>query len=241
MFTCAPALFAAGSSGPATDPFFANVRSLIHFDGSDASTVITDQIANTWTAIGNAQLDTANKLFGASSLLLDGSGDYVTGTPSGGFLIGTGDFTGEIAIYPNSLTTDHEVFSVSNGINNVDLLWEIDGTNGSVRFSLRNLTLGTTNFDFNSPPGAVSTGSWQQIAISVHGSTAYIYVNGIMVASSAVASVRTNVFNVCQLGTLITGAPRYFNGWLDEFRWTTGVDRYAGANYTPAVAPFPNS
>src|SRR5262245_54374848 len=44
---------------------------LLHFDGADAATTITDNAPtpHTWTAAGNAQLDTAESALGESSLL----------------------------------------------------------------------------------------------------------------------------------------------------------------------------
>src|SRR5574341_11082 len=50
---------------------------ILNFEGADASTVIIDEFGNSWSAQGNAQIDTAQFKFGASSLLLDGTGDYV--------------------------------------------------------------------------------------------------------------------------------------------------------------------
>jgi hypothetical protein len=52
---------------------------LLHADGADASTTVLDSSVNaaTMTPAGNAQIDTAQKVFGTASLLFDGAGDYV--------------------------------------------------------------------------------------------------------------------------------------------------------------------
>ena len=52
---------------------------LLHADGTDASTTVTDSSLNaaTMTPAGNAQIDTAQSVFGGASLLFDGTGDYV--------------------------------------------------------------------------------------------------------------------------------------------------------------------
>src|SRR3990172_3889690 len=64
---------------PQIGPVYDKTRnSLLHFEGSDASTSFIDDYGNTWTAAGNAQLDTAQFKFGAASLLLDGAGDFAT-------------------------------------------------------------------------------------------------------------------------------------------------------------------
>ena len=53
---------------------------LLNFNGTDASTTMLDDFGNTWTASGDAQLDTAQQKFGSASLLLDGTGDYISST-----------------------------------------------------------------------------------------------------------------------------------------------------------------
>ena len=55
-------------------------KSLLHFNGSDGSTTITDESGKTWTAYDNAQIDTAQSKFGGASMLLDGVGDYIKTT-----------------------------------------------------------------------------------------------------------------------------------------------------------------
>ncbi len=49
-------------------------------NGADGSTTFTDSAtggSHTWTAYGNAQIDTAQNKFGGASGLFDGSGDYI--------------------------------------------------------------------------------------------------------------------------------------------------------------------
>lgn len=61
------------------DPSFSSVVLLCGFNGVDGATSTTDEAkAKAITFVGNAQLDTAQKKFGTASLLLDGTGDYLT-------------------------------------------------------------------------------------------------------------------------------------------------------------------
>src|SRR5690606_29617491 len=70
---------------------------LLHFEGSDGSATFTDSniggAAKTWTANGNAQIDTAQSKFGAASGLFDGTGDYITTPDHNDFTLGSSDFT----------------------------------------------------------------------------------------------------------------------------------------------------
>src|SRR5262245_49789331 len=70
---------------------------LLPLNGTDGSTIIADTnvggSAHTWTANGNAQIDTAISKFGGAALLLDGSGDYLSTPDHADFDVGSGAFT----------------------------------------------------------------------------------------------------------------------------------------------------
>lgn len=67
--------------------------SLLHMNGVDGSTTFTDESGKSWTAKGNAQIDTAGSRFGGASALFDGSGDYMELPDHEDFNVGSGDFT----------------------------------------------------------------------------------------------------------------------------------------------------
>jgi hypothetical protein len=54
--------------------------SLINFEAANGSTTFLDDFGNTWTPSGNAQITTAQSKFGTSSMLLDGTGDWISST-----------------------------------------------------------------------------------------------------------------------------------------------------------------
>src|SRR3990167_5305793 len=68
---------------------------MLHMDGTDGATTFTDSSDNakTMTAVGNAQIDTAQSKFGGASGLFDGTGDWLTTPDSTDWDLGTGDFT----------------------------------------------------------------------------------------------------------------------------------------------------
>ena len=101
--------FSQGPAGP-SDPYWANVVSLMHFDGPDGSTSISDQKGRIWTPHGNAQLDTSQRKWGGSSILLDGSGDYLS-TPSAAGLTFSNDVTVELFIRPSSVASNKTILT----------------------------------------------------------------------------------------------------------------------------------
>lgn len=53
-------------------------QALLNFEAADGSTGMIDDFGNTWSATANAQIDTAQFKFGTSSLLLDGTADFIS-------------------------------------------------------------------------------------------------------------------------------------------------------------------
>jgi hypothetical protein len=98
---------------------------LLHMNGSDASTTFTDNafggLGHTWTANGNAQIDTAQSKFGGASGLFDGNGDYISTPDSDDFFFSAGDFTFDTWVRLSTDKTEHTLFKHN-----------IDGTNFAI-------------------------------------------------------------------------------------------------------------
>lgn len=224
--------YAFGGGGGGGDPYFANVVALLHFDGVDGSTTFTDQTGKTWTPTGSAQLDTAQARYGPSSLLLDGSGDFLTTPSSSDFAYGTGDFTWETSFRLNALGGGNS-YIIDHGANGGTLF--VNGTTG--RIGYYNATTGIGSFLYD--PGAggdVTTGTWYDVAVSRVSGTTRLILGGAVIASAADAhSYAAQAVSIGQYG----GGGNNFNGWIDELRLTNGVGRYT-SGYTP-TGPFPDS
>ena len=108
-------VFSAKPSGGSlgTDPAnigdtnFGDVFLLLHMDGSNGSTTITDSSSNSFsvTAYGNAQLSTTEKKFGTASAYFDGNSDELRFTAPAL----NGDFTAEAFIYPESQVQNYPI------------------------------------------------------------------------------------------------------------------------------------
>lgn len=228
------ARYTANFTAP-TAPFQndANTLLLIHCDGTDASTVFRDDVgigraARGIQAIGNAQVDTAQSQFGGTSLLLDGTGDYLNIAPFTGIAPGTGDFTFEAWIRLPNNNGDYGIFGH-------------DGTNGDLMIRRANdgtLRLGREVIAWDLTSSVLSiANTWTHIAVCRTSTTARIFVNGTQVASGSNSQnyVLTNVFRI---GSRTSAAANDFNGWIDEVR-ISNIGRYT-ANFTPSTTPFQN-
>ena len=231
-----PHQFAA--AGP-TDPDFANVSLLLHGDGANGSTTIIDSSPSpkTVTAVGNAQISTAQSKFGGASIAFDGTGDSAETGISNDFAFGSGDFTIECWVWFNSITSTTTIMRLDSG----------SGFNGILFGHSTNLgcyvTSAGTSWDIlsNQPlTGATALNTWHHVALTRSGNTFRGFVNGSQTFSvtSSLAIYQPNP--MARIGAANPNGAAAMNGYIDDLRITKGVARYT-ANFTPPTAPFPDA
>jgi len=214
-----------------SDPDFSNVSLLLHGNGTDNSTTVTDSSSydHTVTANGNARIRTTQSKFGGASMYFDGNGDYLALGNDASFAFGTGEFTVEFWVY--ILTASLNEGITVCGVSLTDGSWQIGfGSNGQINFKA-----GATGTALSS--SAVSKNTWHHLAVARDSlNTARIFLNGTIVDS---ATVSTDLSDPnLRIGRNRSGA-FYFNGYIDDLRITKGVARYT-ANFIPPTEPFPN-
>jgi hypothetical protein len=220
------------------DPNFAFNSLLLHGNGTNGSTVITDSSGSpkTVTAFGNAQISTAQSAFpGGASIAFDGAGDYAL-TPADSTLSLDADFTIELWHYLVASSPNSAPLS-SGG-------YYTAGKNGNWYFLIRDSSVIFYSYDGQSNPISnqvsipTSLNQWNHFAISRSGSTLRIFKNGIEIGSFT----NTRAFVDGGASGLNIGRLTIYgnmNGYIDDLRITKGVARYT-ANFTPPTAPFPD-
>jgi hypothetical protein len=213
-------------------------KALLHCDGADASTTFTDESGKTVTPSGNAQIDTAQSVFGGASGLFDGSGDYLTIASNSDLAIGTGKFTIDYRFRLAELPSVDGRYKSNycHGDSNIagGFVTAISQTDiiTFVRDGLFKIN-GTTS---------LSKDTWYHFAIVGNGGAngsrnIKIYLNGTQEGSTY-----TFDYDFTQLAVTIGKNPAdsvldAFNGWLDEMRVSIGVERWT-ANFTPPTAAY---
>lgn len=212
-----------------------NTELLLHFGGADASTTFTDSSPDgrSPTANGNAQVDTAQAKFGTGSLLCDGTGDYASLADSDSWNFSS-DKTVDCWIRLNALSGTQTVFSHSTDANNQYRLTVTSA--GALNFDV--LSSSSAIVQATSANGLVTTGQWYHVAVVRYGDVYTIYLDGVAVATTTDASAVPNFTSTFRVG-IGGGAVNGFNGWIDEFRFSTGA-RWI-ANFDPPEAPYDNS
>ena len=207
------------------DPQFGSVSLLLHGNGTNGSTTITDSSPSPKivTAVGNAQLSTAQSKFGGSSIAFDGSGDYLQA--SSATLDPGGDFTVEAWAYLSVFTGYQMLFSTR--IINTGSSFGIDD-NGKIAAYSNASGVSSSSFDM---PLSI----WTHLAYTYSSGRLYMFVNGANVYNS----VRSFTGNTQTWVGTSNGNGEYWNGYIDDLRITKGVARYT-SNFTPPTAPFPD-
>lgn len=211
----------ATSSAP--DPYWANVVSLLYFNGTSGSKTITDETGRVWSSAGtNASISILQSKFGGSSLYNSGTSGYVASTTSvSGITPGTSDFTEEIFCYATG--TSGYLWQISNSTNG--LYWNGSTLQWSDGLSWHYTTL-------NLP-----TNQWVHLAVVRASNSLVIYVNGVgNTATTVTASLASPT--TLTVGSSGSGG-QSFVGYLASFRLTQGIARYT-ANFTPPTVQFPN-
>lgn len=228
------------------DPNYGSVSLLLPFDGANNSTVFRDRSNSrkTITVNGNAKVSTAQSKFGGASLLLDGTGDYLSIPSHADFLFGTGNFTIEAWVRPAALPTAGQYYGVvarreTSGNQAYSMMLNGDA-GGALYFYLAGSAGGGTTTTSCVGP-APSAGGWSHVCVVRSGTTITAYTNGV--AGTPVTLPFTDTHSgayTLAVGRLSLSAANTgdFNGHIDDARITKGVARYTSTFDVP-TAPHP--
>ena len=224
-----------GNFTPSTTPLTAVTGTQLLLSATNAGIYDAAKKNDLFTK-GDAQVSTAQKKFGTTSMKFDGTGDYLYAQPSTGFTFGTGDFTIEGWVYITATTP------TASGIFQQGVTPFPASTTNSVAFATATAgqvwQIYAKNTNTNST-ATWTTGTWYHYAVVRSSSTTKLYINGVSVIS--VAADTTNYTGTYMgLGAIFGSTPYNLNGYMQDFRVTKGVARYT-TNFTPPTSAFPTS
>lgn len=208
----------------------ANTRSLLHFDGPNGSTIITDSGAGAyaWAASSAAAISTAQSKFGGSSLLINGSlNNFLISSGAGAAIaFGTGDYTIECWVRPAAIASLIIIEARSSGNLNSPVMYT--NASGKLVYNVGGAQILTGG------AATLAVGNWYHVAVCRSSGVTRSFVNGILDSSASDAS---NVVASPQvyIGSDYTGNSNW-NGNIDEVR-ISNVARYT-SNFTPWNVAF---
>ena len=222
-----------GAAGvPTSDP---NTLLLVHSDTSDGSTTFVDSSSygRTATVGGGCQHDTAQKKFGASSILMDGSGDYLTFPDSSDW--NWTAFTVECWIRWNSTSGNQGVLGhhTANAYSGINWAMQFKGNTRKIEGNISNN--GSTGAGFVSST-AFSAGTWYHLALVATSSRILFFINGTAEDDVSATLASNDVSAPFRIGQHVAGNFAQHNGWMDEIRYSD-IARW-DAIFTPPTAAY---
>ena len=203
---------------------------MLHFEGVDASTTFTDSSPDgrTVTAVGDAQIDTAEFKYGSASGLFDDTGDYLTVPDAAIWDLGTVHWT---------ISAFVRIAAVGDNM----ICSRVDGGSSYFYFGLESTVLrlrdftGSNNFDMQRSV-SIATATWYHIAAVRFGNVFSLYVDGALQGVTSTAAVTfTARTSVLTIGHMTENAGYGLNGWMDELHVSIGTARWT-TDFTPPTA-----
>ena len=185
----------------------------------------TTRSGKTLTANGDAQLSTAQKKFGTTSLLLDGTGDYVSLASSNDFGFGTGAFSINFWVRLDAIGgTAQNLLDMRAGSAS-DTAVRLYTTSGNLYFDVG----GTAQITANS---ALSATTFHHIVIDRSGTSTKLFVNGTQVGTYSDSNNYGNIKPLV-IGAAYDGS-NATDGHIDDFRVVKGTSIYQSAFSAPS-------
>lgn len=232
------ALLIAGAVSQSLQPTFANVQLLLHANGSDGSTTVTDSsgAARAVTVNGNAQISTAQSKWGGSSLLFDGSGDYLSIADDASLEPGSGDFA--IEAWVRTTTVAAGTATIFGKRANSASRGPFYVRRSAAALQLYATTV-TGSWDLSVSGGTLVANTWHWVSLAKIGTTLRLYLDGNLVASGTVSGTLLNNSSALQIGG-DTDANSW-SGHIDDVRYVVGESHVTPANHATPSAQFPDA
>ena len=219
-----PATANTGSSSSAELQGSAGAK---YYEGQ-ADTVVAVP-AHTITRQSTTQHSTAQKKFGSSSILFNGTSDTLTVSDSNDWALT--DFTIEMWIRTGTINRDLIEQATANAVGSTSFSMWVSSSHIYATFSdgstYTPLTCSSTVTDNN----------WHHIAAVRSGSSIAVYIDGTSEQTATMSAQLNNVATGVKIGRCDnTGAAGWFPGYMDEIR-ISNVARWT-SNFTPPTASY---
>jgi hypothetical protein len=191
--------------------------------------------SKTVTNNGVTQSSAITPKWGTKSLYFDGSSDYLTTPDHADWDLTGTDSTHEFWVYFSSLpAATYDFFSTyaGSGTDNSRIYIETTAGTAKLKFGKNGVN------EQSSAGGVVSTGSWYHLAFVRHGSSNYIYKDGVSLALSANVDWTHNSPNPLTIGGS-TGVSRWFDGYMQDIRISNTARYPSGTTFAVPTAAFP--
>lgn len=230
-----------------------NTLMLLNFEGANASTTFIDSAGRTQkgvSAIGNAQVSTAQSKFGGASSLYDGNGDYLQLVNSSDYNF-TGNYTIEGWWYqPSNVAAGIYPTLIGTGAVSDNKGWAVTSEPTTNKVLFITSGDGSSGMQVLLTSASLSAATWNHWAVVRNNSVLTVYINGTA-SGSTYTTTGNSIASTYPLyigggiGGLSSGnfssssaTVVNLNGYQDEIRLSNSA-RYTAA-FTPSTTPFQN-
>jgi hypothetical protein len=221
---------------PPVAPLSFNANAVLQVNGTSAAIYDSSMMVN-YETIGNTLSTGSIKKYGNSSIYIAAAAANVFTPASPNLDFGTGDFTIEcfvysvnsgIGLYPTFISS---VTGWSSGASG----HRFNNTGAANKFTFH---LNGAGDPFLTSSGTYSFNTWYYYALTRSGNTWRMFIDGVQQASGSFSGSFNQALGGMRLGyAQWDGTNGYYNGYLDDLRFTKGVARYT-SNFTPPTTPF---
>jgi len=186
-------------------------------------------------------ISTSVKKYGAGSLDLNGTDEFVSYSNSDAYQFGSGDFTIEAWVYQtaaagSSAGDRHPI--VARMQHSTDRSWHIGIVENSgaqaLQFSFTTDGSSSTQYEFG---GDVTINNWHHVAVVRNGSTVTCYLNGTALGTTGNIGSSTIYAGYSNLTVGYRGlSNQYFQGYIDDLRIIKGYALYTSNFVAPTSA-----
>jgi len=222
---------------------------VLHMDGEDNGVVFYDNWLDAWddstpetaTAYGNACTSTSASKFGGSALKTVATTDYISRPNSARYDLGYTDWTVDMWARYEGSSSEWYVLCTNIGAGAGWALEYCPSSDGYSNFYFHSYssTGEALLFHVTTTP-TISQSAWFHIAYIYYDDTPYIALNGVVHEGVLGIDSNTDDYSSTEplkIGTGPTGWDEWHNGFIDEFRISTGVARWT-SDFTPPTSPY---
>jgi hypothetical protein len=219
---------------PSGDTLWSSVGLLLHFDGTNGSTTVTDSgpLGKTVARSGSSgSISTSQSVFGGSSWQGGANTVVNVSTPyASGSSLQSSNWTFECRYRRTSTSQQHVLLDTNNsGTNNTGWAIYVE-TTGSL-----NLYSGSQGVNYGGF-GAMTTNTWYALRVVWNGATLYFFIDGTLVGSNVSATFNNTFGGSFALFNNSSATTQSLQGFVDELRWTKAVR--STASYTVLGTAF---
>lgn len=225
---------AAGGGGGSS--LFGKTVAQLHFDGVDGSTTITDEVGHTFTASGDAELDTAVKRYGTASAMFAGAG--LISSPSSTDWDISPLFRCEFDVITTQTGQQYTTLVERDNGSFTAASWALlfnNGTASDGKVAWYHAQLGSPALVSTT---AINDGNWHKIVVLGKAGFYELWIDDVLEARVSANTALTVTNGTLRLGNSVFSS-RGFVGHIDEFRMVQGD---CGDSRAPmATGPFPDA